>query len=499
MIRLSRFKIIDLLSGIVLLSTFSGAQAQMDVSITHLNAEQRAFIQNIYPTELPPNNQGFDLLAGFAADVDQDPQQQGAKWIAQVRADYANTQQQDSISPPASDLAKALRKDMTALCPDFIACERELLHLPPEQALALLKKYTVFLDRYNTYLKMPNHVYALPHSVNTSYPNYQQLSYAHRLSLLQLIFDFNHTNNDIDRNNLLSNYLKKQTKLLADKESLIGNMVAINIISSSINIASLLGITQRSEQPLFLYNLDGSKHTLCHSFKNEMQSIYSIIKKNDRENSSIYFFMTKIDEIINHNSKKISRQENNFFTFNIPEKIKYKFSIIQKNDLYDHNSTDILYINHIMQACILSELSLAEYISTKNSIKNKELQHMEDIESRMNELALYINKTNNPLEKMPQHNMAGEYFMTISKPDLTPYIERKFIINAKINLINLLIKEQPEKITQAWLDQQQAARHPIIENATAQLDVEKQVICFDIQGTDADSKKTQQTYNCLPI
>ncbi len=101
MIRLSRFKIINLLSGIVLLSTLSGAQAQMDVSITHLNAEQRAFIQNIYPTEIPPNNQGFDLLAGFATDVDQDPQQQGAKWIAQVRAHYANTQQQDPISPPS--------------------------------------------------------------------------------------------------------------------------------------------------------------------------------------------------------------------------------------------------------------------------------------------------------------------------------------------------------------------------------------------------------------
>ncbi len=303
--RLSRFKIIDLLSGIILLSTLSGAQAQMDVSIEHLNAEQRTFIQNIYPTEIPPNNQGFDLLAGFSAEVDQDPQQQGAKWIAQVRAHYANLQQEDLIIPTSKDdFFEALRKDMSALCPTLISpCEHELLRLPPEQTLALLKKYTLFLDRYNTYLEMPNHVYALPNNADAPLPNYLNLIHAHRLSLLQLAFDFNQINNDIDRKKLLSKYLKKQIKLLTKKDILFGKIVYINIISSSINSIYLL--SKKTNKPLPIPTI--LKFNFCDALKYEMLTIDLALKKNamTMEIMSRYIFFMKIGSIINkyNNSK----------------------------------------------------------------------------------------------------------------------------------------------------------------------------------------------------
>ncbi len=157
-----------------------------------------------------------------------------------------------------------------------------------------------------------------------------------------------------------------------------------------------------------------------------------------------------------------------------------------------------------IQACMLSELPLPDYKSRKSLIKNQQLQSIQKIEAMIDKIVLNINNTNQPLEKMPQSNMAGEYYMLVSSSILNtyiePHIEQKFIVTAKINLINLLLKEQPEKITQEWLDQQQVAQHPIIENATAQLDVEKQIICFDAKKTtDTHSPKIQHAYNCLPI
>ncbi len=512
--RLSCFKIINLLSGIVLLSTLSGAQAQMDVSIEHLNAKQRAFIHEIYPTEIPPNNQGFDLLAGFAADVDQDPQQEGAKWIAQVRAHYANTQQQDSISPPSSDLAKALRKDMIALCPDSAAspCERKLLRLPPEQALALLQKYALFLNRYNTYLEMPNHVYTLPNNVDTPLPNYQDIAHAHRLSLLQLALDFNQTNNDTDRNNLLSKYLKKQIKLLSNKDPLISKMVYINIISRSINSIYLLN--QKTNNPFSIPSI--SEFNLCDVWKYEMLNIDFALKKKEinMEKISRYIFFMKIGNINNKYNNLENKYPNKYVlgSFNNSvqidkyapnndqlKKIFKKFMLIPRETLYNKNLTDELFIDDYMHLCTLSELSLSDYKLQKTIKIHKDNQSIKMIDNYINKIGKFIAKTNKDVDYISRHNIAGNYFFLKAKIDATPYIERTFMLNAKIDLINFLLKEKPEKITQAWLDQQQAAQHPIIENATAQLDVEKQTICFDSLSIGAKPKKLQHAYNCLPI
>ncbi len=179
--------------------------------------------------------------------------------------------------PPASDLAKALRKDMTVLCPDSIACERELLRLPPEQALALLKKYAVFLDRYNTYLKMPNYINTLPYNINAPHPNYGILLLAHRLSLLQLSLDFNHAKNNHDRKILLSDYLEKQIQLLANKEPLIGYVMTARMVERSLNMVYLLA--KKIDLSFFIRDIDNSKYNLCYALKREMLITHTLSEK----------------------------------------------------------------------------------------------------------------------------------------------------------------------------------------------------------------------------
>ncbi len=153
-----------------------------------------------------------------------------------------------------------------------------------------------------------------------------------------------------------------------------------------------------------------------------------------------------------------------------------------------------------MYSCILSELSLSDYKLQKTIIAHEDNQSIKMIDNYISKLGKFIAKTNIDIDHISIYNIAGQYLFLKRKADTTPYIERTFILNAKIDLINFLLKEKPEKITQAWLDQQQVAQHPIIENATAQLDVEKQIICFDVKKTtDTHSPKIQQTYNCLPI
>ena len=66
-------------------------------------------------------------------------------------------------------------------------------------------------------------------------------------------------------------------------------------------------------------------------------------------------------------------------------------------------------------------------------------------------------------------NVIGKLIHAIAGPRYSSYIERNQTINSKIALINLLLKEHPDTITQALLDQQKIRFKPTLNSTNDQI------------------------------
>lgn len=431
---------------------------------TPLTQIQRDFIESAYPKTIPPHNEGFDLLVGMFAAVDNDPQVEGKRWIQKVLDHYqsvyvdnisekpkSKSKNNDDASTQANiykdldmTLKAALFDDFQDLCVN--GCVRTLFSLSLPQRKTLLQKHDVLLQRYQTYLKTPNYINAQPYTVDAPFHYYSRLTHLHLLYLLDRIDQVATLKASnaapLEIKNVLETMILTHKKRFLDQETLIGEMLLTANFNQTLEVAYQLAYASQillDILPLSITELD-----LCPALQRE-----AFMKS---------FMAGEIDV-----SEFVGTKQGQ----------KYA-------DIFLPEETKALMIDEHRAACQLSRTPLIDYDAYKLTLEKQREQFLESVKAFSFgtidlELRSAIAKNESP-EKW--RNVFGRLIHAISGPKYSSYIEKNQAINSKIALINLLLKERPETLTQAWLDQQYIRFSPTFSLSNS----ENAQICFKLNN-----------------
>ncbi len=420
---------------------------------TPLNQAQRDFIESAYPKTIPPHNEGFDLLVGMFAEANKDPKAEGARWIQKVRDHYQSVYIDKVNIKSAVEAEAKIYKDLdTSLKIDLIDevwrlcksdCTKVLLSIPESQRKELLKKYELLLQRYQNFIKTDNYVNVQPYILDAQFPYYYATNRLHLLYLLNTIDQVaalkasNATLPVIK--NVLETLISTHRKRFLDQETLLGEMLLNVSFNQTLEIAYQLAYA--SLISLDITPLSPIEINLCPAFQREA------------------FMKYHID-----------------FGFDVSDLVEMNY-VEKYADIFLVEETRALLIDDYSAFCQLSRTSLLEYDVDKSTMEERREQRLQsikepDLETLSVNLQQSIAKNEAP-DKW--RNICGKMFYKTVFPMAFHYIERSQSINSKIALINLLLKERPDTITQAWLDQQKIRFNPTLNSTNDQ-------ICLKVDG-----------------
>lgn len=414
---------------------------------TPLNQAQRDFIESAYPKIIPPHNEGFDLLVGMFAEANKDPKAEGTRWIKKVRDHYqAVYVDKVEIKPDVKveaniykDLDTSLRADFTdemqRLCESD--CVKGLFSLSEPQRKEMLKKYDLLLQRYQGYLKTPAYINVQPITLEAEFPYYYAASRLHLIYLLNTIdqvtaLKASNAAPSVIKNVLETLILTHRTRFL-DQETLIGEMLLNANFNQTLEVAYQLA--SASKISLDIPPLSFAEMDLCPAVQREAFMKFHTDLGID------------ISEFVGVDNVK-----------------KYA-------DIFLPEETKALMIDEHRALCQLSQTPLSEYDAYKSKLEDQRAQFERSVKTLdMGALSASLLQAITKNEAPDAwRNVIGKLIHAIAGPRYSSYIERNQTINSKIALINLLLKEHPDTITQAWLDQQKIRFKPTLNSTNDQI------------------------------
>lgn len=470
------------------------------------------------------NNPAFDRFLELEAPADQDPKIVGAEYLAQIRTAFQSDYQDFKTSHAAQEIRIAKqheRRENILQVPTNSApwlCETGQIDIPlnktengvancfeyiskmtTAQVQQVMNNNTVLLQRFTELVNDSDYQYSQPFTIESPNLPYESFRKAHKIYSINMLHTvLKELSNTLSENtsknspqSTINDYLKRSRALLSHDETLVNKGINFYVFSNALNLIGLIAQTSEilpnvQNAPFDqIPNLTPQEQSLCSAFKLEWGKYYYSMNKhqNQLEKSfpadAIVFTTLFNAELTATSNLPIFKQycqrsempATNFKT-DITEINKFK-ELVRKMWIPSHEQIDILKLNEIMSKINPSR----GYIDT---LKSDEIAALKTLTSHTPPL------------------LSGIFFND-NMPDYAPNIERGYLINGKINLVNMLrmraldplLKNKP--LTQEWINTQILSQNPINPSQNAKLNSKGNALCFDSIFPLVDSVK------CIPI
>ncbi len=506
----------------IALSTATQA-APLDQSQSANKADFNAWLQDIQQSAYQ-NNPAFDRFLELEAPADQDPKIVGAEYLAKIRAAFQSDYQDFKTTKAAEEIRIAKqreRRENILQVPTNKApwlCETGQIDIPitktengitncfdyvskmtAAEVQQVMDNNKVLLQRFTELVNDANYQYSQPFTIespNLPYESYRKAHKIYSVNILHtLLKELSATSpSKIAEDSLkstINDYLKRTRALLSHDETLVNKGMNFYVFSNALNLIGLIAQTSEAQPDiktvLFdpIPSLTPQEQSLCTAFKLEWGKHYYSLRKH--QNQLEKTFLADMD----------------VFT-----------------TLFNADQTATSNLPLFKQYCQLSEMPASQFktdIAKINTFKEQarktwapnperiDITKFGEIISKVDPNRGYIDTLKSEeiasLKDLASHSplFLSELFSDRNIPDYAAYIERGYLINGKINLVNMLrmraldplLRSKP--LTQEWINTQPLSQNPVDPSQRAKLNAKGNALCFDSIYPLVDSVK------CVPI